>query len=152
MTTFRTLGGAKAYRNWQLWQDGDYIQGKFTGTSTDNFGKENFHVDISETNIEFDPDHHYIPTRGKNKGKKVFDREVKVGETLSLNNAGSLAYKMGMVNEGEMIKVVYMGTDVLPEDHQYAGSIFHQVEVLVAENGGDEGGEPSDDLDSFVNL
>lgn len=149
---FKSIGGNKMYRNWQLWSEGDYVLGKFTGTSTDNFGKENFNIDIMETNIEFDPEHHYIPTRGKNKGKKVFDREVKVGETISLNNAGSLAYKMESVNEGEIVRVTYAGTDTLPDDHQYAGSDFHVIELEVAETESGTSAEQGENLDSFTQL
>lgn len=149
---FRTIGGSKAYRNWSLWRDGEYILGKFTGTSTDNFGKENFHIEVMETNVVFDPEHHYIPTRGKNKGKKVFDREIEVGKVMALNNAGSLAYKMESVNEGEVVRVTYAGTDTLPEDHQYAGSDFHLIEVEVAETESGESAQEGDNLDSFTQL
>lgn len=152
MTKFRQIGGSKAYRNWQLWKEGDYVVGKFTGTSTDNFGKSNYHVEVMETNQEFDPDHHYVPSRGKNKGKKVFDREIKEGEVLALNGTGSLDYKMGMVNEGEVIRVSYAGMDVLPDDHQYAGSNFHIVDVEVAENESGDTAQDGDNLDSFTQL
>lgn len=149
MTKFRQIGGSKLYRNWNLWQEEEYVMGKFVGSSTDNYGKESYHIEIVETNQQFDPDHHYVPTKGKNKGKKVFDIELKEGQTIALNHNGSLAYKMGSVNEGEVVKVIYTGKDVLPEDHQYAGAEFHQVEVLVAESD-DESDDQS--LDSFTQL
>lgn len=146
---FKTIGGLKVYRNWSLWEEGEYVQGKFTGTSKDGFNKDNYHIEIMETNQQFDPDHHYVPTRGKNKGKKVFDIELKVGETICLNHTGSLAYKMGMVNEGEIVRVVYEGQGELPEDHQYAGASFHKVDVMVAESD-DESDD--DSIDSFTQL
>lgn len=154
MTNFREVGGSKTYRNWALWSEDEYIIGKFTGTSTDNFGKDNYHIEIHETNQEFDPEHHYIATRGKNAGKPVYDREIKVGETLALNNAGSLAYKMGSVNEGEVIKLVYTGTTKLPDNHQYAGSDCHQMEVYIAEDSEGEAVSANNDteIDSFTQL
>ena len=146
---FKTIGGSKIYRNWNLWREDDYVLGRFKGTSKDGFGKDNYHVEIMETNQEFDPDHHYLPTRGKNKGKKVFDTELKVGETISLNATGALTYKMDMVNKGEIVKIIYTGQGELPEHHQYAGSTFHKVEVEVAESDDSSDGES---IDSFTQL
>jgi hypothetical protein len=149
---FREIGGSKKYRNWSLWEEGDYIVGKFTGTTMDNFGKENYNIEISETNIEFDPDHHYIPTKGKNRGKKVYDVKIEEGETISLNHSGSLAYKMDQVNNGEVVKVIYRGTEVLPDNHQFAGAECHQMEVLVAETSEGDPVEDGDEIDSFSQL
>ena len=147
---FKEIGGSKVYRNWLLWEEGDYVIGKFVSTSKDNFGKDNYQIEIIETNQQFDPDHHYIPSRGKNKGKKVFDTELKVGETVSLNGTGSLSYKMEMVNEGEVVRITYAGTGELPDDHQYAGSTFHKVDVDVAEVETSQNGEES--IESFAQL
>lgn len=151
--SFREIGGQKNYRNYALWTEGEYIIGTFTGTSVDSFGKTNYHIDVEETNIEFDSEHYYIPTRGKNKGKKVYDREIKVGETLGLNAAGHLDYKMNMVNEGERVKIIYTGTETLPENHQFAGSEAHQFDVLVAESDEVQSNDGDvDSLDSFTQL
>lgn len=149
---FRNIGGKKIFRNWNLFLEDEYIIGKFTGSSTDNFGKQNYHIEIIETNQDYDPEHHYIPTRGKNKGKKVFDTELPVGETIALNGNGSLDYKMESVNEGEIVKITYKGTDTLPEDHQYAGSDYHVVEVEVAIDESGESASEGDNLDSFTQL
>ena len=149
---FREIGGRKIFRNWSLWKIDEYIIGKFVGTSVDNFGKTNYHIEIQETNQDFDSEHHYIPTRGKNQGKKMFDKELKEGETISLNHSGSLAYKMDQVNKGEIVKIVYTGQDVLPDGHQYAGSEFHTIEVLVAEDGEGNPVEDNGEIDSFSQL
>ena len=151
---FREVGGAKSYRNWALWSVDEYIVGKFTGTSTDNYGKVNYHIEVQETNQEFDKEHHYIATRGKNAGKPVYDKEIVVGETLALNHSGSLEYKMNQVNEGEVIKLVYTGKTRLPENHQFAGSECHQMDVYIAEDSEGEAisVDNNTDIDSFTQL
>lgn len=125
---FREVGGSKAYRGWKLWFGGEYIVGKFVGTSTDNYGKTSWHIEVDETNID--------------------DGSVTEGGILALNACGSLDYKMEQVEQGETVKIVYEGQKVL-EKGAFKGKSFHDISVHLAES---DDAESEGSEESFTQL
>lgn len=110
---YEQIGGAKKYRPWVGWTEGDTFEGKLTGTEEDNYGKTNW---IFETiAVEFDQEvSTVIPKKGKNAGKEIQYPAPKVGETFVLNSAGFLDAALEKASTGDKIKVIYSGTIILP--------------------------------------
>ncbi len=130
---FKEIGGAKVYRGWKNWVEGEYIQGVLTGTSVDNYNKTNWHIQITETNIE-DED------------------EIIEGVTIGLNSCGSLDFKMVQVAEGETVYIEYNGKGELTKG-KFAGKEFHEVIVKVMGDDDDDSELSNpDDLGSFADL
>lgn len=121
----RKIGGAKAYRAWKFWSEGERITGKLTSIDEDSYGKPNYTIEIEEMNFEHEPDD---PGHMK----------AEVGKLIGLNSCGSLDHKMKEVEIGDIVEITYDGTDVLPENHKYKGKEVHQVDVAVLEEEGDE--------------
>lgn len=124
----RRIGGAKCYRAWKLWNEGERITGKLVGITEDTYGKPNYSIEIEEMNFEHEPE---------KEGYMV----AEVGKVIGLNSAGSLDSKMQEVEIGDIVEITYEGTDTLPENHKYKNKECHQIDVVVME--GDEDGEVS---------
>lgn len=59
-----------------------------------------------------------------------FEFEDEEGEVIVLSSWGQLKYKMGFVSEGDKVKVVYEGQELMPSG-PFKGSKVHQFTVLV---------------------
>jgi hypothetical protein len=116
-----------------VWEEGDYVIGKFITTITDNYKKDCPVLEVYEANLSndvLDKDGNAVEIEGKN---------------LQLNACGSLTWQMfgendkgkEAVKEGEVIQVMYTGKDVM-EDGPYAGKPFHTVEVSIMEEDEEE--------------
>ena len=81
MGNFREVGGSRTYKAWGTWDVGDFVAGKFTSTSVDQFGKNNYSIVVTETNID----------------------GVEIASTLCLNANGSLDHKMESVEKGRFL-------------------------------------------------
>lgn len=101
------VGGSRTYRPWKDWEEGEYVGGKYIKQSVDKFGKDNYAIEVEDTNI---------PT-------------LKNGEVMVLNSNGSLDYKMGEVEIGDYVQVEYTGKQVLDKG-PFAGKEAHTVKVL----------------------
>ena len=111
MGNFREVGGSRTYKAWKTWEVGNFVAGKFVSQSEDQFGKNNYSVVISDTNIE----------------------GLEVGSTLCLNANGSLDYKMESVEKGDEIMVEYLGTKIA-EKGAFKGKEFHDIKLMVSES------------------
>lgn len=58
-----------------------------------------------------------------------FEFEDTEGEIIVLNGAGQLKWKMGFVKEGDKVKVIYEGEEILPSGNM-KGKMAHQFTVL----------------------
>ena len=124
---YRKIVGGGKYIPWKYWAIGDYVEGKFLGTSTDQFDKINYQFEVTECNLD---------ESIKNKADaetEAANLTVKVGDILILNSMGSLDYKMQSVEKDQIIKVTYQGTTKLPANHKYKNKESHQVDIEVAE-------------------
>lgn len=110
MEKFREVGGAKDYRAWDLWDNGDYVLGEYVGTGESEtvYGIQQYH-DV-----------------------RVKDASFEIGKVIRLNGNGSLDSKMEELEEGQTVKVEYFGKKVLTSG-KYKGKDFHDVRVSVAE-------------------
>lgn len=129
----RTLGGAKAYRAWKLWEEGDQIVGKLVEIGEDTYGKPNYVIEIEEMNFE------HIP-------EKETHLKAEVGKRIGLNSAGSLDFKMNEVEIGQVVEITYEGVEKLPDNHKFKGKDCHQIEVVVLEDSDEDGYEDLSDL------
>lgn len=109
---YEQIGGAKIYRPWIGWTEGDMFEGKLTGTQEDNYGKTNW---IFETiAVEFDEEVAKVtPKKGKNAGKTVEYAAPKPGDVFVMNSAGFLDAALEKADIGDKIKVIYEGTIIL---------------------------------------
>lgn len=123
---FEQVGGSKIFRPWGHWTEGDVIIGKFTGTSEDNFGNENYDIEVSE--VEFDQKR--IQYKNK-KGEDSVLEEPKIGDIFCLNSCGALEKAMEKCDIGDIIKVIYTGT-ILLNKGKFAGKEAHTMKVLRA--------------------
>lgn len=106
--------GSRSYRSWKKWSEGDYLIGKFKKQYEDQFGNPGYEVAVIETDFAEEGDN------------------LNEGDILGLNSCGGLNYKMEEVPENAVIKVEYMGTDVM-EKGPMKGKEFHKVELSVDE-------------------
>jgi len=122
---FKEVGGFKYYKAWKLWKEGDYIIGEYRGSSTDNYGKSNWHIAIEDLQME----------DNSNFDDKKPDTEgaaLEAGMTIGLNSCGSLDMKMEQIAEGEKVKIVYMGEgNINNPKSKFHGKLFHKVELFV---------------------
>lgn len=123
MSKYQEIGGSRTFRAWNQWEEGEYVAGKYTKTSVDKYGKNNYAITVEETNID----------------------SIEVGTNLVLNANGSLDHKMEEVELKSDIMVEYVGQKTLTEG-PFKGKEFHDVKVKVALGGSDES-ENDDDLD-----
>lgn len=120
------------YRAWKEWQEGDFIVGKYVGSSEDNYGKPNWHVEIYEAAF----------------AKKPKLAAGLVGKILGMNSAGMLDKAMKKIEEGEVIQVTYDGTSIIQGgDYEGTKSHKHIVEVMKEDDGSAEESEDDDDSD-----
>lgn len=120
---FKTAKGSKTYLSWKNWEIGEYILGKFVNESTDKYKKPSYEIEIIETNLD----------RKAVKGGTVEKHEYKEGEMFALNHNGSLGWRMGDVEIGDIIRVEYTGLEAIEKKgHDYEGSDFHSVDVQIA--------------------
>lgn len=108
---FRQVGGARVYRSWKNWEEGDTLIGKFQKQFEDNYGNPGYEVEVIETDFH----------NGEN---------IEQGKVIGLNSCGSLNYKMEEVQLGSVIRVEYNGTDI-GEKGPYKGKEFHDVSLDV---------------------
>lgn len=124
---YEQVGGAKVYRPWVGWTEGDMFEGRLTGTTEDNYGKTNW--EFETISLDFDEDiSTVIPQKGKNAGKEVSYKAPKVGDIFVLNSAGSLDKAMEKVDMGDKVKVIYEGTIILPSGDN-KGAEAHSMKV-----------------------
>ena len=124
----RKIGGARSYKAWKLWEAGEYIVGKYVGSSTDNYDKPNWHIELEEV--------HMVDAKASN------GKTLEAGVVMGLNSAGTLNPKMDDLEIGAIVEIVYNGLDTLPENHKFKGKDCHQIDV--AELGEDEEEEISE--------
>jgi hypothetical protein len=132
----KIVGGGK-YLQWKSWQVGDWVEGVLVGTVEDKYKKTNFQIQVTECSLadscQNAVEDEKADAAKKKRAVKFTSLEVKPGDTLVLNSMGTLNFKMGNVSEGQSVKVTYLGTEVLPDNHQYGGAESHQVDVETVE-------------------
>jgi hypothetical protein len=127
---FTQVTGQKFFRKWTTWKSGDSVVGKLISTSTDNYGKPNYDIEVIECDFQG-------------------EIEPAVGDVMSLNANGSLDKAMETISTGDIFKVVYSGKDVLKKG-KYAGKEFHKLSVYRADVGSQPVQETQEDsLDSL---
>lgn len=123
---FTQLTGKKVFRPWAQWEEGDGIIGRLINVSEDNYGKNNYEIEVQE--VDFSQDEVSYTNK---KGEEVVCKAPQPGEVFVLNSNGSLDRAMEQVDTGDFVKVIYSGTDVLTKG-KYAGKEFHKLEVFVS--------------------
>jgi hypothetical protein len=123
---FEQVGGSMFYRPWGHWTEGDGVTGKFTGTSEDDYGNTNYHIEVEE--CEFGQER--IVTQNK-KGQEVVYTAPKEGDVFCLNSCGSLDKAMEKCDVGDVVKVIYTGTVQLKKG-KFAGKDAHTMKVMRA--------------------
>lgn len=126
---YRKIVGGGKYLPWKHWEPEDWVEGRFLGTSTDQFDKTNYQIEVEDHELDYSLENFVKSPECKNKSL-----EIKKGDTLILNSMGSLDYKMQSVEVGQTVKVTYKGVTKLPENHKYKNKDSHQVDVEVAES------------------
>jgi hypothetical protein len=112
--TFKRVKGSSKYLAWKLWEQEDYLIGKFEGQSEDKFGNPSYRTTVIESSLE----------------------DVNEGDTFTLNSNGSLNYKMEDITVGSVIRVEYQGKELLDNPKSpFDGKEFHKVELELAEIG-----------------
>lgn len=110
--SFKKVKGSSKYLTWKKWLCGDYLIGKFVEEGQDQFGNPSYRTEVIETSLE----------------------DVEEGDTFTLNSNGALNYKMEDVNKGDIIRVEYLGEDILDNPKSpFNGKPYHKVELEVAE-------------------
>ena len=112
---FKQVGGARKYRKWGLWDEGDYIVGTLKDTYMDKFKKECFLIETIECDF------------------RKTDESFKEGDLVGLNNAGGLIFALKDVPMGTVVRIEYAGKDVL-DSGEYEGSEVHTFKVGVDES------------------
>jgi len=129
--TRRQIGGAKSFKKWNTFTEGDYIIGKYVEEGFDNkFKKPTYTFEIEDFEVQ-DPSIHG-------------DKSLEIGERVTLNHLAALEQKLAQVNIGDVVELVYNGKAPLPEKHAFAGTMAHQVDVFVCDE--EEAGEEEVDL------
>jgi hypothetical protein len=123
---FQQIGGGKVFRPWGQWTEGDYIVGRLSGTSEDNFNNTNYDIEVSEVDFE----NKRVVAKDKKGEDKIYE-EPKAGDLFCLNSCGSLDKAMEKCDIGDMIKVIYTGTITLTKG-KFAGKEAHTMKVLRA--------------------
>jgi len=123
--TKKKLNGSKVYKAWKEWQAGDYVIGKYSGTSKDKYRKNSWHLDIIETSFA---------------DGSTFDE----GKTMGINSTGMVDKVMEGVDLGEIIRMDYEGTEVLTSG-DFEGSDAHVTTVSILEEDDGSGVEQEED-------
>ena len=112
---FKQVGGARKYRKWNMWDEGDYVVGVLKDTYIDKFKKECFLVEVIEADF------------------KKTDESFKEGDLVGLNHAGGLVFSLKDVPMGSVVRIEYNGKDIL-DSGEYEGSEVHTFKVGVDES------------------
>jgi len=107
---FVTYGGAKNYRKWSLWSEGEFVQGYFQrlGNDVKNPDKRNYVIKITETNVTEIP----------------IDQDFVANDTTVLNGAWNEANPA----VGDLVRIDYLGKK--PPKKQN-GQPYHVMTVSV---------------------
>lgn len=128
--SYEQIGGAKVFRPWVGWTEGDMFEGRHTGTTEDNYGKTNWEFETIA--VDFDEEVAVVtPKKGKNAGQEVEYAAPKAGDIFVLNSSGSLDKAMEKVDIGDKVKVIYEGTIILNKGPN-KGSTAHTMKVFRA--------------------
>ncbi len=106
--------GGRKYLAWKNWQVGEYLVGKYTKSYEDQFGNENYEVQIIEAEIE--------------------GADLKEGDLFGVNSCGSLKHNMTDVAPGSYIQVTYEGKGEI-EKGPFKDKSFHKVGLEVDDSG-----------------
>lgn len=115
---FKPVFGGSSYRAWKQWASGDFLVGSYVSQKADNYGNPSYKVEVIEA-------------------KFADGTAPKAGAFFSFNSSGSLNKVMEEVNEGDAIKVIYKGTEVVSKG-KFKGKPYHAMEVLVSRKDGSE--------------
>ncbi len=144
---FRKIGGSGPINAipWKYWDEDEMpvaIKGTFIKEGVDKYKKSNYHIKLSEAVTIITNDE--VRKKGQNKGKGFDDLELKAGDVLVLNAAGTLDSQMKEVDEGEEIIVEVEGMDeITDESHDYYGDSFYVINVYAKGEDEEEEGEPA---------
>ena len=119
------LNGSKLYKPWKEWAEGDYIIGKFVGTSIDKYRKTNWHLELIECSFSD-------------------GTELEIGKMFGANSTGMMDKVMEGVEIGQIVELLYKGTEVLTTG-DFEGSDAHVTEVSIVT----EEEDSSDDTDGL---
>ncbi len=108
---FKTVMGQTAYKAWKEWEAGEYLVGKYVSEGQDKFGNSNYKVEVIDSNFE--------------------QKKPAVGSFFTLNSSGSMKKAFEDIEEGQVVKVIYKGEDVISKG-KFKGKPFHNMEILVA--------------------
>lgn len=109
----KEISGAREYRGWRDWSEGDYVFGIYTddGEQDSDYGVQQwFDIEVTETNF------------GMEEGTK-----------LRLNGNGALNPKMDMISHKTKVKIQFDGYGIL-EKGKFKGKEFADVKVWVVED------------------
>lgn len=110
--SFKEVSGARNYRAWDQWGEGEFITGKYsaTGDQPTAYGDQKWYeIEVDDSNFPCDG-----------------------GKTLRLNGCGALDSKMAEIEVGSIIKVQYDGEGVMPKG-PFKGKPFKDIKVFVAD-------------------
>lgn len=132
--------GAKFWKKWTDWSEGDYIIGNYVGSKMTKFGKPAWIFNISEATFSEDAE--------------LSDKVI--GENMSLNSCGMLDKAMKLVKIGNEVQVTYQGSQKM-QGGDFEGKESHLIEVINGDqeeeiNEEDEELEEYDDGDEEYDL
>ena len=127
------VGGQKSFKKWGTFVEGDYIIGKYVEEGMDRkFKKPTYTFEVEDFSVQ-DP--------------SIFgDKEITVGERLTLNHLTAFEQKMEQIDIGTVVEIVYTGKQALPANHAFAGTMAHQVDVFVCGDDEEEAGSDEPEL------
>jgi len=132
---FKKLTGAKNYRPWSQWDEGDYVMGKLIEKiEEDRYGKPNYVLELEEGHF----------------GNKEAAKKLVIGKDFVLNSATLLDNVMEKVEIGSVVRVEYLGREIMTKG-AYKGKEAINLDIGVADADEDSAymkkiDEDSDDL------
>jgi hypothetical protein len=114
----RKIGGAKNFKGWKEFSEGDFIVGEYISEGVDNtYGNPQYTIKVEEFELQ-DP-------------SLYGDKTLVAGMELTLNSSGTYDSKMKELAKGTVVEIVYNGTEALPSTHKFKGRDAHQIDVFV---------------------
>ena len=89
------MNGARSYKKWANWDEGDTLAGKLLSISIDKFKHNQYLIEIEEVDMQDPSDDKAIA--------------LEPGKTIMLNSCGSFEYGIESAELGDFIHVEYKG-------------------------------------------
>jgi hypothetical protein len=124
-------GTRGTFRKWSEWEVDDYVIGEYLRSSEDQYGNPAWTIKVLDAEL----------------ADKKFAKTI-IDQNLVLNSAGQLNKAMEKVEEGQIVKVTYLGTEKM-EKGKYKGKEAHLHEVEIMEIDGEDDEPEEDDGDDL---